>query len=204
MVPKVLCFTPMCKPCLGHEEKNHIDPHLVKMASVAMVHFGLDPGKFIHFLAGKYTGHHWDVCRTLDAVQDYVTPDDYKHMKRILLNGCPAQLTFEEPTSKKLEFISRGNSKSFVDNPHWSRILWTRKTVIATWYHWISSCVNFYHTFVTLPGASSYKKKRMTELYGMVYYHSSIRYHNESGYVSHTRSANNLWSWQNSDLHRHL
>ncbi len=82
-----------------------------------MIQFGLDPGKFVCFLAGKYTGHIWDVHPTLNTVQDYVTPDDYEHMKQILLDGCPAQLTFEEPSSNKLEFISHGDSKRFVDNP---------------------------------------------------------------------------------------
>ena len=33
------------------------------------------------------------------------------------MDGCPAQLTFEEPLSNKLEFISRGNSKNFIANP---------------------------------------------------------------------------------------
>jgi hypothetical protein len=87
------------------------------MASAAMIHFGLDPGKFVHFLSGEYTGQHWDVHRTLDAIQDHVTTDNYGHIKRILLDGCPAQLTFEEPLSNKLELISCGNSKSFVENP---------------------------------------------------------------------------------------
>jgi hypothetical protein len=88
------------------------------MASVAMVHFGLDHGKFIHFLAGKYTGHHQDIHHTLNTVQDYVTPGNYEHINWILLNSCPAQLTFEEPAkSNKLEAISQGNSKSFIDNP---------------------------------------------------------------------------------------
>jgi hypothetical protein len=122
MGPKVLCkmkidFAPMREPHLGYKEQNHIDPHRVKMASAAMVHFGVDPGKFILFLAGEYTIHHQDVRCTLNAVQNYVTPDDYEHMKWILLNGCPPQLTFKEPTSNKLEFISRCNFKSFVDNP---------------------------------------------------------------------------------------
>jgi hypothetical protein len=35
---------------------------------------------------------------------------------RILLDGCPAQLNFEEPLSNKIEMIERGNSKSFNDN----------------------------------------------------------------------------------------
>ncbi len=87
------------------------------MASVAMIHFGLDPGKFVRFLLGKYTGQHWGVRRTLDAIRDHITSQNYGHIKRILLNGCPTQLTFEEPSSNKLEFISCGNSKSFVENP---------------------------------------------------------------------------------------
>ncbi len=82
-----------------------------------MTHFGLDPGKFVRFLSGEYTGQYWDFHCTLDAIRDHVTSDDYGHIKRILLDGCPAQLTFEEPSSNKLEFISRSNSKSFVENP---------------------------------------------------------------------------------------
>jgi hypothetical protein len=37
-------------------------------------------------------------------------------MKRILLDGCPAQLDFEEPLSNKIEMIDQGNSKSFNAN----------------------------------------------------------------------------------------
>jgi hypothetical protein len=37
-------------------------------------------------------------------------------MKWILLNGCPAQLDFEEPLSNKIEMIDQGNSKSFNAN----------------------------------------------------------------------------------------
>jgi hypothetical protein len=93
-----------------------MDHHCVEMASMVMTHFGLDPGKFVCFLAGEYTGHHHDACHTPDTVQDYVTIDNYEHMKRILLDRCPA-LTFEKPSTNKLEFIARGNSKSFVNNP---------------------------------------------------------------------------------------
>ena len=38
-------------------------------------------------------------------------------MEHILLDGCPAELTFKEPLSNKIEMISRGNSKSFDENP---------------------------------------------------------------------------------------
>ncbi len=88
----------------------------MEMASAAMIHFGLDHGKIVHFLSGKYTSQYWGVHCTLDAVWDHVTSDDYNHIKQILLDGYPAQLTFKEPSSNKLEFISQGNFKSFAKN----------------------------------------------------------------------------------------
>ncbi len=110
IVPKVLHwlqvdFTSLQDPCLGYEQQDHIGCHHVEMASAAFIQFGLDLGKFECSLSGKYTGQHWDVNCTPDAVQDHVTSDDYNHIKQILLDGCPAQLTFEEPSSNKLEFI---------------------------------------------------------------------------------------------------
>ncbi len=73
IVPRVLRwlqvdFTPLHDPCLGYEQQDHINPYCVEMASMAMICFGLDPGKFVCFLLGEYTGQHWDVCRTLDAI----------------------------------------------------------------------------------------------------------------------------------------
>ncbi len=122
IVPKVLHwlqanFTPLRDPCLGYKQQGHINPYCMEMASAAMIHFGLDSGKFVRFLSGKYTGQYWDVHCTLGAIRDHVTSDNYGHIKQILLDGCPAQLTFKEPLSNKLKFISHGNSKSFVENP---------------------------------------------------------------------------------------
>ncbi len=92
-------YTPLREPRLGYKNQECIDPYRVEMASAAMIHFGLDPGKFVRFLSGEYTSQYRDVQRTLDAVRDNVTIDDYNHIKRILMDGCPAQLTFEEPSS---------------------------------------------------------------------------------------------------------
>jgi hypothetical protein len=125
ILPKVLRwlqvdFTPIHQPRLGYKDQTHIDPHLNKMASAAMVYFGLDPEKFARYLAGKYTGQHQDVQHTLNAVRNHVTPEDYEHIKWILLHGCPAQLTFEEPSRNKLEFIAQGNFKTSLITHNWS------------------------------------------------------------------------------------
>jgi hypothetical protein len=86
IVPKVLRwlrvnFTPLQDPRLGYEQQDHIDPYRVEMASAAMIHFGLDPGKAIRFLLGKYTSQYCDVRCTQDAIRDHVTSDNYGHIK---------------------------------------------------------------------------------------------------------------------------
>ncbi len=75
------------------------------MANAAMAHFGLDPGRFVRWMGGEYTGQHQDAYSTLAAVKGHVSTNDYEQMKRILLDGYPAQLNFEEPLSNKIEMI---------------------------------------------------------------------------------------------------
>ena len=110
-------FAPLREPRYNYEQQERIDPHRVEMASAAMVHFGLDPGKFVRWMGGEYTGYHRNVEKTLVAVRPHVTVEDYNHIERILLDGCPAELMFTEPLSNKLEMIRRGNSKSFDEHP---------------------------------------------------------------------------------------
>ncbi len=81
-----------------------------------MAHFSFDPGRFIRWMGGKHTGQYQDAHSTLAAVRGHVSADDYVHMEGILLNGCPAQLNFEEPLSSKIEMVECGNSKSFDAN----------------------------------------------------------------------------------------
>ncbi len=123
LVPKItrwlmVDFSLLCKPWYNYEQQEQIDPHLVEMASAAMVHFGLDPGKFVRWMGGEYTGYHCDLQKTLAAVCPYITAEDYNHIEQILLDGCPAELLFTEPLDNKLKMIRQGNLKSFNDNPN--------------------------------------------------------------------------------------
>jgi hypothetical protein len=52
MIPKIIRwlkidFSLLCKPRYNYEKQERIDPYRVEMASAAMVHFGLNPGKFV-------------------------------------------------------------------------------------------------------------------------------------------------------------
>lgn len=110
-------FTPLNQPRYDYEQQLSIDPNRVEMMSAAMVSFGMDPGKLVRFLDGEYTGSRRQVKRTINAVREHVTKEDLKHIKRILLQGCPAKLTFTETAAEKRVMIDRGNQKNFIDNP---------------------------------------------------------------------------------------
>jgi hypothetical protein len=71
-----------------------------------MIHFGLDVGKFVRWIGGEYTGAHFDVQHTLEAVRAYIPEEDYNHLKQVLCDGCPAQFNFDEELSNKLTLIS--------------------------------------------------------------------------------------------------
>ena len=71
-----LDFSPLREPRYNYKSQAKISSGQVKMASAAMIHFGLDPGKLVRWLGGEYTGGHRDVIRTLTAVKDHISSDD--------------------------------------------------------------------------------------------------------------------------------
>jgi hypothetical protein len=94
MIPKVLKwvpidFHPLQEHWYNYEQQDHIDTSRVEIASAAMIHFGLDPGKFVCFLGGDHTGYSHNIPRTLSAVKDHISPEDLAHMKQILLEVAP-------------------------------------------------------------------------------------------------------------------
>ncbi len=61
MIPKTirwlkLDFSPLREPRYNYESQTTISSSQGEMASAAMIHFGLDPGKLVRWLGGEYTG----------------------------------------------------------------------------------------------------------------------------------------------------
>jgi hypothetical protein len=96
MIPKVLKwvridFHPLQEPWYNCKQQDCIDTSQVEIVNEAMIHFGLDPGKFVCFLGGEYSGYSHNVQRTLSVVKDHISPEDLAHMKQILLDGHPTE-----------------------------------------------------------------------------------------------------------------
>jgi hypothetical protein len=58
-------FSMLRKPQLNYKNQMQIGPHQVCMANAAMVHFGLDPGRFVQWMGGEYIGQLRDAYSTL-------------------------------------------------------------------------------------------------------------------------------------------
>ena len=110
-------WRPLTRPRLNYKNQQQIDPHRVDMATALAIRAGLDPGKIVRTLNGEYTGAHRNVGKILRTVAPVVSVEDYDQIKRILTKGCPFSLKFEEEGDKKMRAISRGNQKSFIQNP---------------------------------------------------------------------------------------
>ena len=55
----------------------------------------------IRYLKGEYVGESRDAGRILASVSPYIDADDCKHIERIINQGCPSQLDFEEDYENK-------------------------------------------------------------------------------------------------------
>ena len=119
MVPSVLELrkvdsSPLLYPRLNYESQTEIPQERVKMATASLIRHSMNPGMMIRELSGEYTGE----TRELDPIlEEHVDPEDLRHMKRILTQGCPFEINYEEDTAHKMEMLSRGNQKSFEDFP---------------------------------------------------------------------------------------
>ena len=54
-------FSPLRELRLDYEQQEKISTHRVTMASAAMIHIGLDPGKLVRWMGGEYTGARRDI-----------------------------------------------------------------------------------------------------------------------------------------------
>ena len=77
MIPKIMYwlrvnFSSLRLPRRDFKLQASIDEHIVTMASAAMIFFGLDPGKFVQWMAGEYMGSTRDVLATLAALNGHV------------------------------------------------------------------------------------------------------------------------------------
>jgi hypothetical protein len=108
---KGMDFLKLREPRIGYAKQEKIQQSRVDMATAAMIHYSLQPGMLIQYVKGKYVGENRDVLQVLNDVSPYVDDVDAKHIERILTQGCPSQINFEETLDMKMTIIEKGKTK---------------------------------------------------------------------------------------------
>ncbi len=87
------------------------------MATACAVHYSLHPGMVIRYIKGKYIGKNRNVLQILNDISSHVDETDTAHIERILTQGCPSKLSFEETSDMKASIIRKGNQAMFRMHP---------------------------------------------------------------------------------------
>ena len=86
------------------------------MAGALMIYYRCNPGKVVRWLDGEYTSTKRHIAHILCSVRPYISDPDFEYIKRILTQGCPASVNYEEDTASKVAMMKRGNQEHFFEN----------------------------------------------------------------------------------------
>ena len=111
---KDIDFTPLLYPRVGFREIDKIEKGWVDMTTALLIHYGGHPGLATRFLGWEYTGETRDYEKVFERCQGIVDQEDIKGMMRVLTEGCPASIDFEDVAEQKMRLLKRGNNLSWV------------------------------------------------------------------------------------------
>jgi len=114
---KKLDFCTLREPRLGYVEQTEIQSSQVDMVTACAVHYSLHPGMVSRYIKGEYVGENRNVLQILNDISSHVDETDTAHIERILTQGCPSKLSFEETSDMKASIIQKGNQATFRMHP---------------------------------------------------------------------------------------
>jgi hypothetical protein len=104
------------------------------MATACAIHYGLHVGMVIRYIKGEYVGESRNSDKILLAVSPYISKVDCKHIKRIIDQGCPSYLDFEEDYDNKHSVLKKGNQQTFLKHPEVTAKAMNKEEKIAMFY----------------------------------------------------------------------
>jgi hypothetical protein len=87
------------------------------MATACAINYSMHPGMIIRYIKGEYVGESRNVPQILKDISSHVNETEATHIERILTQGCPLRLNFEETSEMKDSIIQKGNRATYKMNP---------------------------------------------------------------------------------------
>jgi hypothetical protein len=112
-----LNFSLLKKPRLDYSTQECISQDRDNLVTACLIHYDLHLGMMIQYLKGEYIGESREVQKIINKVTPFVCKTDIAHIKRVLTQGCPSCLIFDEARENKLYVIRKGNQHTFLQHP---------------------------------------------------------------------------------------
>ena len=104
-------------PHLDYAQQTQISSKRIDETTACAIHYGLNPSMVIRFIKGEFVGESRDANAILRAVSQHINEEDCRHIERIINQGCPSFLDFEERYENKHAVLRRGNQSTFLQHP---------------------------------------------------------------------------------------
>ncbi len=114
---KRIDFSEVRLPRYDYAEQKKISQKRVDLALACAIHYGLNTGMVVQYLKGEYVGESRNSNKILEKVSPYIDEVDCEHIKRIIDQGCPSHLDFEEEYDNKHMVLQKGNQLTFLQFP---------------------------------------------------------------------------------------
>jgi hypothetical protein len=99
----------MKQPRSGYADQTAISLEKVDLATACTIHYRLHVGMVIRYIKGEYVGESRNADEILNVVSPYIKDEDCEHIKRIIKQGCPIYLDFEEDYNNKQAVLHKEN-----------------------------------------------------------------------------------------------
>ena len=110
-------FSKVKLPRYDYAEQTKISQERVDLATACTIHYEFNTGMVVRYLKGEYIGESRNSKRILEKVSPYIDEVDCEHIKRIIDQGCPSHLDFEEEYDNKHMVLQKGNQLTFLQFP---------------------------------------------------------------------------------------
>ena len=110
-------FSTLKLPHFYYADQTKFSNERVELATACAIHYGLHTGMVIRYLKGEYVGESRDANSIIESVSSYITKKDCNHIERIINQGCPSYLDFEEERENKHLALRKGNQHTFHQHP---------------------------------------------------------------------------------------
>ncbi len=110
-------FSKLKLPRFDYADQIKISQEQVDSATACAINYGLNTGMVVRYLKGKYVGEFRDANAIIKKVSPYIDDVNCEHINRIINQGCPSHINFEEDYKNKHMVLRKGNQQTFLQFP---------------------------------------------------------------------------------------